>query len=268
MLWGVAGRAECQFRHSLGIGDRTRKAGACNRASLGVGDPVRKWLSAIGLSGVLQSDSDVGDRTRKVGVCNRPLCNRPLHPKSGCLQSASSAIGLFCNRPLLQSASSAAIGLFGVDAFDLLERNQKLALLAFVATALTDEAVPWPMHTAHNEATIAAFFSNIVDQVTFEIDFAAERQELDDPTAMRKLVLAAYLEVWEPDSNEEPVAVARMENAHAGETPTTCQDEDEDDLSDSSLPAADSTDLEKWKDLIDTLANRILWDDGDYEGLS
>jgi hypothetical protein len=50
----------------------------------------------------------------------------------------------------------------GVEAFDRLQPNQKLALLALVGNALKDEAEPRPEHTAHTEATVAAIFRHIV----------------------------------------------------------------------------------------------------------
>ena len=58
----------------------------------------------------------------------------------------------------------------GVEAFDRLQPNQKLALLALVGDALKDEAEPRPELTAHTEATVAAIFHHIVDQVVFEIE--------------------------------------------------------------------------------------------------
>jgi hypothetical protein len=156
---------------------------------------------------------------------------------------------------------------FDVEAFDVLQPSQRLALLAEVGNALKDESHPHPELTAHNEATIAAIFSNITTQVALEIDLASEIEDWGDPTCTRKLVLAAYLEVVEQDvaevrnaSNETEVAVSRR-------TPPTVEIAEDDDNDDEvwSPLELDSNDLEAWEDLLDCLANRILWDDDDYE---
>src|SRR3954467_9306089 len=53
----------------------------------------------------------------------------------------------------------------GVAAFDLLSAEQKLALLAEVARAGRDPAVPMPHHTAANEGAIMAVLDSFRDML-------------------------------------------------------------------------------------------------------
>jgi hypothetical protein len=46
----------------------------------------------------------------------------------------------------------------GVEAFDRLQMNQKLALLALVGVALREEAAPCPDLTVNTESTVAAVY--------------------------------------------------------------------------------------------------------------
>jgi hypothetical protein len=153
---------------------------------------------------------------------------------------------------------------FGVRAFDELQPSQRVAMLAFVGTALNDETVPHPVLTAHNEATIAAVFNNLLTQVAMEIDAASEGEASEGPTAIRKLVLAAYKEAAEQDSAETSITCEDTETTHSIPTAPTVDDKDDDDPV-WIAPDVDCDDLGAWEDLLDCLANRILWDDGDYE---
>jgi hypothetical protein len=78
--------------------------------------------------------------------------------------------GLSMVRDLVEEAKSSddpEIGSVGVEAFDLLQPNQKLALLTLVGKALKDEGEPMPELTAHTEATVAAVSSEDVDEWEF-----------------------------------------------------------------------------------------------------
>ena len=83
------------------------------------------------------------------------------------------------------------LGLSGTDVqvFDELQPEQRLALLADVAGALRDPAVPPPRLTAANEATVAAVFASIRQALEMEIALA------DSPRTasreIRSLLLAA-----------------------------------------------------------------------------
>src|SRR5262249_16909495 len=91
----------------------------------------------------------------------------------------------------------------GIAAFDNLQANQKLALLALVGRALRDETVPMPDLTAHAEATIAAVFEYIRQSIEIEIGFRMDPQVCPDAAFWRDLVLAACREVEE--NWEEPL---------------------------------------------------------------
>jgi len=175
--------------------------------------------------------------------------------------------GLSMLRDLVEESKSSndpEIGFVGVEAFDQLQPNQKLALLALVGKALKDESEPMPELTAHTEAAVAAVYAHILAMIVVEIDYATESEEdggdlsnLDDGCAWRRLALAAYCE-----DNREPEAIGMV--TIEGDDPVP-KDRDEDDGL-WSPPEVSSEDVEEWEFLIvECLANRILWADGDYE---
>jgi hypothetical protein len=154
----------------------------------------------------------------------------------------------------------------GVDAFDKLQPSQRLALLALVGNALKDETEPHPELTAHTEATVAAIFSHITAQVAIEIEAASEPEAQEDPTFWRTLVLAAYREAAEQESLEEQALAAETGDVHAHCSPLIVESEEVEDDAEAWLPpSADSESMDDWEYLIEYLANRILWEDGDYE---
>jgi hypothetical protein len=133
----------------------------------------------------------------------------------------------------------------GVKAFDRLRKRQKRALLALVGGALKDERTPRPELTCPLEGTVAAVFRRVRDEVELEIDAAAEGESWnDDPEFWRRLVRAACASTALEDDED------------------ACPDDED---GEASLPAASSPDLEAWEALVDHLANRVLWDDDDFE---
>src|SRR5262245_7993684 len=84
----------------------------------------------------------------------------------------------------------------GARAFDELQREQKVALLADVALALRDPSAPAPDLTAASEGAVAAVFAVVRSELQDEID-AQEAGEGGHP--IRSLVLAAQ----QPDVLEE-----------------------------------------------------------------
>ena len=114
----------------------------------------------------------------------------------------------------------------GVHVFDNLQPEQKLALLADVAQALRDPAVPPPRHTAANEGTIAAVYTILQATLESEIDI----EEDLGSTMIRSLFLAAAADLYEP-----------------GET----------------LPELTATDKEAWREVREVIEAQILWD-ADY----
>jgi len=134
----------------------------------------------------------------------------------------------------------------GIAVFDSLTIPQRIAMLHHVTQHLLTDAVPSGEETsAVDDATVAAIFSEIKDQLTIEIDlhldddsaieFDDDRDNLlrHDALHWRHLVLAAFKQTHSP--------VATLE--------------------DLTIPESTSdTTLDVWEDLIDALASAILWD--------
>jgi hypothetical protein len=153
---------------------------------------------------------------------------------------------------------------FDVEAFDSLEPVQRLALLALVGAALRDESSPHPELTAHNEATVAAIFTNISSQVAMEIDLAPEDGTLEERTSTRRLILAAYHEAAARETAHQQKGADGTEDGRSIVSPSTSGQEAESGSEAWSPPEVDSVDMEDWTFLIDCMADRILWD-RDYE---
>jgi len=138
---------------------------------------------------------------------------------------------------------------FGIPIFDSLTFPQRIATLHYVAMHLLTEAVPETEDTsAVEDATIAAIFSEIQDQVSIEVGFdcagifedaidsnKASEFELKS-THWRSLVLAACRQAL-PDE----------------------RDLDEEESNGLPLDAYDSH-IDAWENAIDLLVSNILWD--------
>jgi hypothetical protein len=165
-----------------------------------------------------------------------------------------------------KSSDDPEIGSVGVEAFDQLQPNQKLALLARVGKALKDEGEPMPELTAHTEATVAAVYAHILAMIVMEIEFPPESGKVDgwddpednigDAFAWRRLALAAYLA---DDGELEANGTATSE----GDGPVP--GDREEDEGPWSPPEITSNNVGEWEFVGECLANRILWDDGDHE---
>jgi hypothetical protein len=124
----------------------------------------------------------------------------------------------------------------GVAVFDAFSASQRIALLHDVAKyLLTDTETTLPL-SAPLEATIAAIFVEVRDQVAIEIDFLSGG---DNPEpAWRRAVLAAYRSiVLAPD--DEYVAGESIE---------------------MDLPDESCDEIHAWEYLVDGLTDAILWD--------
>ena len=115
----------------------------------------------------------------------------------------------------------------GVASFDRLEASQQLALLAEVGRALLDGEQPPPKLTALREATVGVLYEQLRSLVAAEID--GELQD-DRPHRYWRLLIVG----------------------------TCAGDESGPYLAD--LPAPDSDDFDAWDLIIESLADRILWD--------
>ncbi|HEX4613195.1 MAG TPA: hypothetical protein VH092_33725 [Urbifossiella sp.] len=82
----------------------------------------------------------------------------------------------------------------GVPAFDRLTPEQQLSLLAEVALALRDQAVPTPRHTAANEGAIAAVFSMLTVELETELLDAGAGTPEEDRTEVRRVLRALAAE--------------------------------------------------------------------------
>ncbi len=122
----------------------------------------------------------------------------------------------------------------GVAIYDLCTPAQRIGLLHEVAKFLlteTEEVLPL---SALTDATVAAIFVEIRDQIAIEIEFATSDQQ-DGRSKWRENVLAAHGWVFSNPGDE-----ARE---------TTGQPYD-----------ALSDDLRAWEGIVDELADSILWD--------
>ena len=163
------------------------------------------------------------------------------------------------------SSDDPNIFISGTEAFDQLQTGQKLALLALVGRALRDEKMPHPDLTVNTEAVVAAIYRLITSEVVMEIDqskgleFVASLDSPEELTYWRRLVLAAHRQA---ELDDEAEAIANSTEDDGSDRPNTLSDDEEETW---SPPQVTSQDDEEWEFLVDCLANRILWEDGDFE---
>jgi hypothetical protein len=120
----------------------------------------------------------------------------------------------------------------GVQVFDQLTSQQKLAILADTCEALTSEEVAAPKLTAVNEGTVAALLQSFWNQLVVELDMC---EGIDDHPFLecRRALLTAF------EDEEDPDTLALMPDEH-------------------------ESDSEMWHDLFSLFESRFL-DDTDYE---
>jgi hypothetical protein len=131
----------------------------------------------------------------------------------------------------------------GVKEFATLGPGQQLALLASVGTALSDRATKAPKLTWLNEATAAAVFDSMIRWVRLEIDLE------DLGTHFRSLIV----EVCHELAAEHNAAYGVPDPDPEAEEGTVWH----------YPPEAESKDDEAWESIVESLAERVLWD-GDY----
>lgn len=126
--------------------------------------------------------------------------------------------------------------VWGVAVFDQLAWQQKLALLAHVASALLETSTPPLPLTAISEGAVGALYEAISQQIEYEIEDAENISEFGgDPYRWRRRVLSAIREI-------------------------DCQPAQFND----ELPPVECPDTEEWSILMETLENFVLWD-GDWQ---
>jgi hypothetical protein len=127
----------------------------------------------------------------------------------------------------------------GIAIYDRCRPSQRLGLLHQVANHLlteTDGSLPL---SALTDATVAAIFVEVRDQIAIEIGFAANQPTMGEPS-WREMVLAAHRAVF-PN---------RLDEDRLGE---------EEGLIDGPLLAV-SEDLPAWEVMVNELCDSILWD--------
>lgn len=123
---------------------------------------------------------------------------------------------------------------YGIPAFDTLSSPQRFALLWEVGEALLRPEVAMPELTAVREATVAALYTAIREEIDLEMDAEVSESSADyDTRCWRRLTLAAARE-------------------RAGDTASSAVV--------AGLPRPDCQDEEEWDLVIDSLASGVLWD--------
>jgi hypothetical protein len=120
---------------------------------------------------------------------------------------------------------------YGIPRFDELTWTQRLQVLEQVASHVLSPSKETPELNAVNESAIAAIYQRMRHEIDFEIDSESESTE------WRAMVLEAYGERFAGD-----------------------HDDDTDDEEPFALPAPTSRDRDVWSDLVESLADEVLWD--------
>jgi hypothetical protein len=137
----------------------------------------------------------------------------------------------------------------GVAVFDRLQPASKLAMIALVSKALTDDDEPCPPLTAQTEGTFAAIYAAIRQEIAVEIDPGREgRQSEGEGFSMRPIVLAAVRETNPDWDNPLPDTEGEVQ-----------------DIEPAVLPQPNCEDSGAWNDLLEELMDRVLWGDRDFE---
>lgn len=129
--------------------------------------------------------------------------------------------------------------------FNALQPTQQLAILHEVAFALLDEQANMPDLNATREATVYVLFRELLSLVEIEIDMS--RLENVHHIEVRSAILAAYEE-------SVNITVDGFSNSDFLEGFVT-------ENSDDANPMAENDpDIDRWFDVLESLADQILWD--------
>lgn len=144
----------------------------------------------------------------------------------------------------------------GIAVFDALTAPQRVAMLHYVAKhLLTPSIMRSPDTSAIEDATIAAIFSEIRDQVTIEIDWAKDEMRLISVGESEDSVQQANDELgddwaWNHLESWRSLTLAAYRQLL----------QRQDELDEKELPDPDSICFADWDNLIDQLVSSILWD--------
>jgi hypothetical protein len=122
----------------------------------------------------------------------------------------------------------------GIAIYDLCTPAQRIGLLHDVAKYLLTETSDLLPLSALTDATVAAIFAEIRDQIAIEIEFAASGEEEVQPF-WREHVLVAHRAVFATSREESPELIGNQDAAHCDQ-------------------------LRRWEGLVEELADSILWD--------
>lgn len=122
-----------------------------------------------------------------------------------------------------------------VPLFNALQPSQQMAVLYEVSRALLLDNEPIPELTAIREATVYVLYREILGLIEIEQDMSHLDDDVD--IHLRSEVLAAIAQFQRnmPRYGEEPIE-------------------------DDEIPDVESTDMEAWERMVESLADRVLWD--------
>ena len=158
---------------------------------------------------------------------------RVLNPAEAALLRAT--IGSMRDE-LLEEGSGRDQWPYGVRVFDNLSLSQRLALLCEVSEALLKPEIPAPKNTAINEGAVAAIFKAMQQRLHFELDSTKPRPSEETRFAFhwRELIREAALST---------IGDERLYRFAPGE-----------------IPVAESDEHKDWEGMVESLADRVLWD--------
>lgn len=138
----------------------------------------------------------------------------------------------------------------GIAVYDLCTPSQRIGLLHDVARYLLTETDETLSLSALTDATVAAIFIEIRDQLAIEIELGMANPQSRERT-WRSMVLAAHRLVYpdriEDDEEMEPAESELLHHWHEAELKTRPRDDF-------------VSDLRRWELLVNELCDSILWD--------
>lgn len=137
---------------------------------------------------------------------------------------------------LLEERSGRDQWPYGVRVFDNLSLSQRLRLLCEVSDALLKPEIPAPELTAINEGTAAAIFKALQQRLHFELDST------------------------KPQSSEETRFAFHWRELIRGAALSTIGDERLYRFAPGEIPVAESDEHKDWEGMVESLADRVLWD--------
>ncbi len=147
-------------------------------------------------------------------------------------------------------------GHYGLVAYDSLTVSQRVGILHDVARHLLTETSSVMPLSAAAEAAVAAIFIEIRDCVIIEIDLSEDAEPVDwrQLQFWRRMVLRAARDVLIGSTFAESSAMdATQRDGTSGELVV-------EDVGQLAFPEPSSRDRGRWSQLIDQLADTILWD--------